>query len=100
MVIFCNFKKLHFENFELLISFISGPALPKTLYGHSSLSQGNYKSQGNDSFVLGGYSSTGGGHLSSSVFKFSCHNGILQWEEMEVKLQKAREHFVADFIPN
>ena len=84
----------------IFVSFISGPALPKTLAGHSSVSQGNKKSQGNDSFVLGGDSSTGGWHLSSSVFKFSCHNGIFQWEELEVKLQTARSSFVADFIPN
>ena len=78
----------------MLHSFISGPALSKTLMGHASLSTGN------DLIVVGGFSTTDGGHFSSSVFKFSCHIGTFQWEELEVKLQKGREFFVADFIPN
>ena len=75
-----------------MFSFISGPALPKTLVGHSSLSQGN------DLIVLGGYSSTSG--ISASIYKLTCSSGQFTWEEMDVKLKTARKVFVADFIPN
>ena len=76
----------------MLLSFISGPTLPKTLVYHSSLTQDN------DLIVVGGYSSTGG--HSSSIFKLTCNNVQFTWEEMDVKLQTARDLFVADFIPN
>ena len=69
---------------------ISGPALPRNLYGHSSLSQGN------DLIVLGGQA----GGFSASIFKLTCKNRQFTWEEMDVKLKTARCYFVADFIPN
>ena len=78
----------------MLLSFISGPALPKALRGHSSLSHGN------DLIVLGGQSDTGGVHYSSSIYKLTCMSGQFTWEEMDVKLKTARNRFVADFIPN
>ena len=77
----------------IVASFISGPALPKTLWGHSSLSQGN------DLIVVGGKSEYGG-QYSDSIFKLSCNNGQFTWEEMDVKLKTARYYFVADFVPN
>ena len=78
----------------MLLSFISGPALPKTLARHSSLSLGN------DLIVVGGYSSSDGYHYSSSIYKLTCMSGQFTWEEMDMKLQTARDQFVADFIPN
>ena len=71
---------------------ISGPALPRNLYGHSSLSQGN------DLIVLGGTS--GVTDHSHSIFKLTCNNRQFTWKEMDVKLKTARKYFVADFIPN
>ena len=71
---------------------ISGPALPKTLEGHSSLSKGNHL------YILGGYSSSGG--YSDSIYQLSCNNGEFTWDEMKEKLQTARYDFVADFVPN
>ena len=76
----------------MLLFKISGPALPKTLYGHSSLSQGN------DLIVLGGTS--GATDFSDSIFKLTCNNRKFTWKEMDVKLKIARRYFVADFIPN
>ena len=79
----------------MLLSFVSGPALPKTLAGHSSLTQGN------DLIVVGGSTSTGyTGDYSASIFKLSCISKKFSWEELDVKLQTEREYFVADFIPN
>ena len=79
----------------MLLSFISGPALPKALNGHLSLSLGN------NLIVMGGYSgsiSTAG--YSASIYKLTCISGKFTWKELEVKLQTARSDFVADFIPN
>ena len=75
---------------------ISGPALPKTLRGHSSLTKGN------ELFIIGGrgWSDTGGDQYSDSIYKLTCNNGQFTWEEMNEKLQTAREYFVADFVPN
>ena len=76
---------------------ISGPALPKTLYGHSSLTKGN------NLYILGGLSSSGEWSESSyqlSIYQLSCTNGEFTWEEMNEKLQTARYWFVADFVPN
>ena len=78
----------------MLLSFISGPALPKTLGATSSLTQGN------DLIVVGGRSETGGSHYSASIYKLTCNNGEFTWKELEVKLQTARRYFVADFITN
>jgi len=75
-----------------LLSFISGPALPKSLYGHSSLSQGK------DLIIVGGFHYPVG--YSSSIYKLTCMSGQFTWEEMDMKLQTARRNFVADFIPN
>ena len=79
-----------------MLSFISGPALPKPLMGHSSLSQGNHL------IIVGGRSSAliSNGYLSNSIYKLTLISGQFTWEEMDVKLQTARNLFVADFIPN
>ena len=66
--------------------------MPKTLAGHSILSQGN------DLIVVGGSASFGGN--SASIFKLTCISRKFTWKEMDVKLQIARDEFVADFIPN
>ena len=74
---------------------ISGPALPKPLYGHSSLSQGN------NLYIVGGLSSSIYGYqYSNSIYQLSCNNGEFTWDEIKEKLQTAREYFVADFAPN
>ena len=75
----------------MLLFKISGPALPKPLFGHSSVIQGN------NLITLGGQSDT---HYSDSIYKLSCNNGQFTWEEMDMKLKTARIWFVADFIPN
>ena len=75
----------------LFLSFISGPALPKPLMGHSSLSQGNHL------IIMGGRSFY---DYSDSIYKLTCISGQFAWEEMDVKLQTGRNLFVADFIPN
>ena len=79
----------------MLLFKISGPALPKTLHGHSSLTKGN------NSFIIGGASfSPGGYHCTDSIYILTCINGQFTWDEMNVKLQTARYWFVADFVPN
>ena len=84
-----------FENsifIPLLLSFIEGPDLPKTLESHSSLAHEN------ELIVLGGESEEG---YSTSVYKMSCSNGTFSnWTEMEVHLKTPRMDFVASFIPN
>ena len=77
----------------MLLSFLSGPALPKALSYHSSVSRGN------DLIVIGGYSFSGGGN-SASIYKLTCENGQFTWEELDVKLKIFRYLFVADVIPN
>ena len=68
--------------------------MPKKLKVHLSLTQGN------NLIVLGGRSSTGGDHYSTSIYKLTCMSGQFTWEEMDVKLKTGRMDFVADFIPN
>ena len=65
--------------------------MPKTLGGHSSLSQGN------NLYIVGGFD---GGKPSDSIYQLSCNNGKFKWEVMNEKLQTARDNFVADFISN
>ena len=48
--------------------FFEGPKLPKTLYGHECVTQGN------EMIVIGGYSDSGGGHYSSDLFKLKFEN--------------------------
>ena len=69
--------------------------MPKTLWGHSSLSQGK------DLIVVGGkYFSDTDYHYSDSIYKLTCTSGQFTWEELDMKLKTARQYFVADFIPN
>ena len=76
----------------MLLFKISGPALPKALEGHSSLTHGN------NLYIVGGYSFSGG--YSSSIYKLTCMSGQFTWDEMDIKLKTKRRWFVADFIPN
>ena len=68
--------------------------MPKPLGGHSSLTKGN------DLFIIGGGSYSGGYQYSDSIYKLTCNNGQFTWDEMKEKLQTARDDFVADFVPN
>ena len=77
----------------MLLFKISGPALPKPLEGHSSLTKGK------NLFIIGGRSYSGGG-ISDSIYQLSCNNGQFTWDEMNEKLQTARGWFVADFVSN
>ena len=71
--------------------FFEGPKLPKTLYGHECVTQGN------EMIVIGGYS--GGGHYSSDLFKLTLENGQFEWTTMNEKLNTPRRDFVASLIP-
>ena len=71
--------------------FFEGPKLPKTLYGHECVTQGN------EMIVIGGYSDSGG--YSSDLFKLKLENGQFEWTTMTVKLKTPRQYFVASLIP-
>ena len=71
--------------------FFEGPKLPKTLYGHSCVTQGN------ELIVIGGLSDSGG--YSSDLFKLKLENGQFEWTTMNVKLNTPRGDFVAALIP-
>ena len=73
--------------------FFEGPKLPKTLYGHSCVTQGN------ELIVIGGRSDSGGFHYSSDLFKLKLENGQFEWTTMNVKLNTLRQNFVASLIP-
>ena len=74
--------------------FFEGPKLPKTLYGHSCVTQGN------ELIVIGGRSDTGLlDHISSDLFKLKLENSQLEWTMMNVKLNTPRKYFVASLIP-
>ena len=79
-----------------MLAFITGPELPKKLWGHSSLTLGH------ELILVGGKSTfIGSLHYSSSLYKMSCNNGILSdWIEVEAHLKLPRYDFVASFIPN
>ena len=69
----------------------AGPKLPKTLYGHSCVTQGN------EMIVIGGRSSYS--DFSSDLFKLKLENGQFEWTTMNVKLNTPRMQFVASLIP-
>ena len=73
--------------------FFEGPKLPKTLYGHECVTQGN------EMIVIGGRSKTGGWHYSSDLLKLKLENGQFEWTTMTVKLKTPRVYFVASLIP-
>ena len=76
--------------------FFEGPKLPKTLYGHQCVTQGN------EMIVIGGEYDTGWmneRYPSSDLFKLKCKNGQFEWTTMNVKLNLPRYFFVASLIP-
>ena len=73
--------------------FFEGPKLPKKLYSHSCVTQGN------ELIVIGGESNTGGNHLSSDIIKLKLENSQYEWTTMNVKLNTPRYIFVASLIP-
>ena len=73
--------------------FFEGPKLPKTLFGHECVTQGDQL------IVIGGYSDTGGEHYSFDLFKLKLENSQFEWTTMNVKLNTPRINFVASLIP-
>ena len=77
---------VEFDQFSLLL----GTPLPIPLYEHQMI---NWQ---NNLVVLGGettgYSMCG---YSSSCYLLECHNGELTWQELNAKMTKERELFVA-----
>ena len=74
--------------------FFEGPKLPKELYGHSCVTQGN------ELIVIGGQSPPGGGkHYSSDLIKLKLENSQYEWTTMNAKLNTPRAWFVASLIP-
>ena len=73
--------------------FFEGPQLPKTLTGHSCVTQGN------ELIVIGGHSNSGGYHFSSDLFKLKLENSQFKWTKMNVKLNIPRIGFVASLFP-
>ena len=71
--------------------FFEGPKLPKKLYGHECVTQGN------EMIVIGGSSSSS--VYSSDLFKLTLENGQFEWTTMNVKLNTPRAYFVASLIP-
>ena len=69
-----------------------GPKLPKKLYGHSCVTQGN------ELIVIGG-GNGGWPYYSSDLFKLKLENGQYEWTTMNVKLNTSRAFFVASLIP-
>ena len=73
--------------------FFEGPKLPKSLSGHSCVTQGNQL------IVIGGVSDTDGGHRSSDLIKLKLENSQFEWTTMNVQLNTPRISFVASLIP-
>ena len=73
--------------------FFEGPKLPKKLFGHECVTQGN------EMIVIGGKFYSGGFHYSSDLFKLKCENGQFEWTTLDVKLKTPRTSFVASLIP-
>ena len=73
--------------------FFEGPKLPKTLYGHECVTQGN------EMIVIGGEFFSGGYQYSSDLFKLTLENSQFEWTTMTVKLKTPRIYFVASLIP-
>ena len=75
----------------IFVLFFEGPKLPKNLYGHECVTQGN------EMIVIGGESDSG--VYSSDLFKLTLENGQFEWSTMNVKLKTPRYRFVASLIP-
>ena len=79
--------------------FFEGPKLPRTLEGHSCVTQGA------DLIVISGGSATEANtageeyRVSSNLYKLKLKNGQFEWSIMNVKLKIPRQQFVASLIP-
>jgi hypothetical protein len=83
-----HYFSLPFTSFFLTL----GPALPKTLYGHSLL-----EIQG-DIFVFGGYANH---DYNSAIYQLSCSSGICSWATLNQALTvKRRYNTVAILVPD
>ena len=67
-----------------------GPALPKTLYGHSMVEIHG------DAFVFGGYPYP----YNSAIYKITCSSGICSWSTLNQELKVARYWTVAIPVPD
>ena len=68
-----------------------GPALPKTLYGHSMV-----EIQG-DVFLFGG---AGSGGYNSAIYQLSCSSSICSWATLNQALKVGRRYTVAIPVPD
>ena len=71
--------------------FFEGPELPKSINGHSSVTQGS------NLIVIGGEQY--GEVYPSELYKLTLENKQFEWSEMNVHLKTPREQFVASLIP-
>ena len=92
-------KGHYFFTLFFFIFLTLGPALPKTLEGHSML-----EIQG-DVFLFGGYGSLN--HSSSSyygynlaIYQLSCSSGICSWATLNQALKVGRHTTVAILVPD
>ena len=77
----------------LFLSFLTlGPALPKTLMGHSMV-----EIQG-DVFLFGGYDTVSLYNLA--IYQLSCSSGICSWATLNQGLKVARGFTVAIPVPD
>ena len=86
----------------LFPNFPPGPALPKTLQGHSMIENGQ-----EELYVLGGWSSDDddSGYISKAgyqraIYRLKCKSGICSWTTMDKQLDLARKSFLAIPIPD
>ena len=71
--------------------FFEDPKLPKKLFRHSCVTQGN------ELIVIGGCPA--GSDYSSDLIKLKLENGQFEWTAMNVKLNTPRGYLVAALIP-
>ena len=72
--------------------FFEGPKLPKKLYGHECVTQGN------EMIIIGGTCGPCGNTLPPDLLKLKLENGQFEWTTMTVKLNTPRRFFVASLI--
>ena len=84
-------KGHYFFTLFFFIFLTLGPALPKTLYGHSMV-----EIQG-DVFLFGGYSYSG---YNLAIYQLSCSSGICSWATLNQALTVGRYNTVAIPVPD
>ena len=84
------FFSLYFSFFFLTL----GPALPKTLYAHSTL-----EIQG-DVFLFGGNGSSYSYNYNSAIYQLSCSSAICSWATLNQALTVGRRYTVAIPVPD